>query len=299
MSYSHQRIGVFQSAVRTALQGAGDVSQSEYDREDRGEVSVEIAIHSPAAPPNRAGIEKRTRPVRTLHLQDCQLVAGPAICHAACTHSWRFIMRSILRTALFSCLPAIAGCIAVLPVAEFIPATMGGGTIQTNCVGAKYVFYNFDGVQVWVDLRGSGEGYPPPQLVMGLKLADRRVARIPAPEIRIKVLADGKEASRPLPAWERSVALSMKPTSNWFKQVIVETGPASGPLIGGTPDDGDNVMFKSIAKSFTVSIPMGGLPTAGYRVQLPSIEIDGKAHTFAPIEYRQQHRLAFMVPLNC
>jgi hypothetical protein len=208
-------------------------------------------------------------------------------------------MRAILLTALFSCLPAIAGCIAVVPVAEFMPATTDGTLDTSHCMGAKSVRHVFDGVPVWVYLSGSGTDSSPARLTMGLALAEGRVARIPAPEIRIRPLDAVTEQGFLLPAWERSVLRKMKTRRNRLERVIVETGPPSGPLVGGTPDDGGDVMGRPTTKSFVVSIALAALPARGYRVELPAIEIDGRLHAIAPIEYRQQLRVEFMVPLNC
>ena len=208
-------------------------------------------------------------------------------------------MRSITRTTLISCLPAIAGWIAVVPVAEFMPATTEGMIHTSNCMGAKSVRHDFDGVPVWVSLSGSGADHPPTRLAMGLTLAEGRVARIPIPDIRVKPLDERPEQSFPLPAWERRVLRRVKPKSNRLEPVTVETGPASGPLVGGKPNDGEDVMGRPAAKSFVVNIPLGDFSAPGYRVQLPSIEIDGTVHTIAPIEYRLQYRMEFMVPLNC
>ena len=120
-------------------------------------------------------------------------------------------MRSITRTTLISCLPAIAGCVAFIPVAEFMPATTEGMILASNCMGAKSVRYNFDGVPVWVSLSDSGADHPPTRLAMGLTLAEGRVARIRIPEIRIKPLDERPEQSFPLPAWERRVLRRVKP----------------------------------------------------------------------------------------
>ena len=213
--------------------------------------------------------------------------------------STHFIMRSILRTLLMFCLPAIAGCIAFVPVAELMPSTTGGTIHTSNCMGTRTVRYDFDGVPIWVSVRSNGPDTPPSRLTMGLILAEGHIARIPAPVIRIKPLDERPEESHPLTAWERSVLRRIKPQGSRLERVIVETGPAAGPLVGGTPHDGDDVVGHATAKAFSISIPLAAPPAPGYRVQLPSIEIDGKVHTFAPIEYRLQYRVEFMVPLNC
>jgi hypothetical protein len=197
------------------------------------------------------------------------------------------------------CLPAIAGCIAVVPIAEFVPTTTDGTIHTSNCMGNKSVRHDFDGVPVWVYLSGSGTDSSPSRLTMGLSLGEGRVARIPVPVIRIKPLDERPEQSFPLPAWQRTVLRKMKTKRNRLERVVVETGPASGPLVGGRPDDGPDVMGRPVTKSFVVNIPLAALPARGYRVELPAIEINGKLHAIAPIEYRQHLRVEFMVPLNC
>lgn len=208
-------------------------------------------------------------------------------------------MRSILRTALIVALALIAGCVAVLPVGEFVPASADGKVHTSNCLGSKRVSYDFDGVPVGVSLGGSGAEEPPSRLNIWLTLSEGRIARIPAPEIRIRPLGEGSEKIHSLPTWERSVLRFIKPNSKRLERVTVETAPATGPLVGGKPDDGGAVFNRQIARTFNISVPLGGLPAPGYRIQLPAIEIDGKLHTVAPIEYRHQVRLEFMVPLNC
>ncbi len=208
-------------------------------------------------------------------------------------------MRSILRNVHIALLPVLGGCIAVLPVGEFMPATADGIVHTSNCVGAKSVRYDLDGVPAWVALHGSGSEKQPIQLTIGLILADGRVARVPFPEIRIRPLDERQEETLPLPTWERNVLRRMKTKRNRLERVTVETGPASGPLVGGKPNDGDDVIGRPTAKSFTVSIPLASPTASGYRIQLPAIEINGKLHPIAPIEFRHQYRLEFMVPLNC
>ena len=208
-------------------------------------------------------------------------------------------MRSIMRNMHIALLPALGGCIAILPVGEFMPATADGTVHTANCVGAKSVRYDFGGVPAWVSLNGSGSEKRPIRLTIGLVLADGHVARVPSPEIRIKPLDGRPEEIRALPAWERNVLRRMKTKRNRLEHVTVETGPASGPLIGGKPNDGDDVMARPTAKSFTVTIPLGSPIASGYRIQLPAIEINGKTHPIAPIEFQHQYRLEFMVPLNC
>jgi hypothetical protein len=102
-----------------------------------------------------------------------------------------------------------------------------------------------------------------------------------------------------LPVWERNVLRKMKTKRNQLERVTVETGPASGPLVGGKPNDGDDAMGRPTAKGFTVSIRLAPPTASGYRIQLPAIEINGKMYPIAPIEFRHQHRLEFMVPINC
>ena len=210
-----------------------------------------------------------------------------------------FQMRSILRCVHIALLPILGGCIAVLPVGEFMPATADGIVHTSNCLGDKSVRYDFDGVPMWVALHGSGSENQPIRLTIGLSLADGRIAHVPSPEIRIRSLDERPEQTLPLPAWERNVLRMMKLKRNRLERVTVETGPASGPLVGGKPNDGDDVMGRPAAKSFTVSIQLGTPSAPGYRIQLPAIEINGKMHTIAPIEFRHQYRLEFMVPLNC
>jgi hypothetical protein len=208
-------------------------------------------------------------------------------------------MQTILRTALVLCLSFIAGCIAVLPIGEFVPIATDGKIHTSNCLGTKRVSYNFDGVPVSVWLSGSGSEDPPSRLNVVLTLAEGRIAQIPAPLLRTKPMSEGPEKIHSLPTWERSVVRFMKPNSKRLERVTVETAPAAGPLIGGKPNDGDGVLGHNPAKTFNISIPLGGLPAPGYLVQLPAIEIDGKLHTVAPIEYRHQYRVEFMVPVNC
>lgn len=174
-------------------------------------------------------------------------------------------MRTILRAALVSCLPVIAGCIAVLPFGEFVPATTDG-KVYTNCVGSKRVSYRFDGVSMGVSLNGSGSEDPPSRLNIWLTPSEGRVARISTPEIRVRPIGEGPEKIHPLPTWERSALRAMKPGSKMLQRVTVETAPAAGPIVGGRLDDSEDVY---------------------------------KLHTVAPIEYRHQYRLEFMVPLNC
>ncbi|MEQ1515312.1 MAG: hypothetical protein ABL931_02345 [Usitatibacteraceae bacterium] len=208
-------------------------------------------------------------------------------------------MRSILTKLLIALLPVLGGCIAVLPVGEFVPATADGTVHTSHCVGAKSVRYEFDGVPAWVTLDGSGSEKRPVRLTMGLILADGRVARVPSPEIRVKPLDERPEEILPLPAWERNVLRRMKTKRNRLERVTVETGPASGPLVGVKPNDGGDVMGRPMEKWFTVSIPLASPIASGYRIHLPAIEINGKLHPIAPIEFRHQYRLEFMAPLNC
>ncbi|MBL8522181.1 MAG: hypothetical protein JNN20_00690 [Betaproteobacteria bacterium] len=180
-----------------------------------------------------------------------------------------------------------------------MPSTEDGKVNTSNCLGTKSVRYDFDGVPMWVSLRGSGAKDPPSQLVMGLTLADGHTARIPVPEIRLKPLNDGAEESYPLPAWERSVLRWKLSRNKQLERVTVETGPAAGPLIGGKPNDGDNIFGPAPTKTFVASIPLKGLPAPAYHVQLPAIEINGKLHAVEPIKYRHEVRVKFMVPVNC
>jgi hypothetical protein len=63
-----------------------------------------------------------------------------------------------LRLVLFSCLAMLAGCIAIVPITEYVQTTTGGVVHTSNCLGAKSVRYNIDGVPVWISLdRGIGD----------------------------------------------------------------------------------------------------------------------------------------------
>lgn len=208
-------------------------------------------------------------------------------------------MRSILAIVLIALLSVLGGCIAVFPVGEFMPSTVDGKIHTSNCLGAKSVRYDFDGVPAWARLDNNGSKNQALQLTMGLTLADGSVARVPSPEIRVKPIDEQPEEIQPLPTWQRNVLRKMKTKRNQLERVAIETAPASGPLVGGKPDDGDDVVGRPNAKSFTVSIPLASPAASGYRIQLPAIEINGKMHAIAPIEFRYQRRLEFMVPLNC
>ena len=206
-------------------------------------------------------------------------------------------MHLIPRSALLLLFPLVGGCIAVLPIAEFIPSTPAGTIHTSNCVGAKSVRYDLDGVPAWVELRSSGMEGKEPRLFMGMILSEGRVARIPLPEVRIKPLDERPEEIHPMPAWGRYVF--RKKTRRTLERVAAETAPATGPLVGGKPVDGDGALNLTKAKAFTIEVSLKGLPARGYRIQLPPVEIDGKAHSFAPIEYRLEYRVEFMAPLNC
>jgi hypothetical protein len=70
-----------------------------------------------------------------------------------------------LRLVVFSCLAMLAGCIAIVPITEYVPTTTGGVVHTSNCLGAKSVCYNLDGVPLWISLdRGIGD---PLQLLIG------------------------------------------------------------------------------------------------------------------------------------
>lgn len=203
-----------------------------------------------------------------------------------------------LRLALAPCLAMLAGCVAVVPITEYVPTTTGGVVHTSNCLGAKSVRYNIDGVPVWISLdRGIGD---PLQLVVGMTLADGQVVRIPMPAIGIKPVDTHPEQTRPLPMWERKVFRFIKPGSNRLERVTVETAPANGPILGGMPAVGDDVMIgHAKAKTFLVTVSLSVTPASGYRVQMPAMEINGKLHNFAPIDYQKQRRAEFMVPVNC
>jgi hypothetical protein len=53
------------------------------------------------------------------------------------------------------------------------------------------------------------------------------------------------------------------------------------------------------AKTFVAIVSLSATPASGYRVQLPPMEINGKLHNFAPIDYQARGRVDFMVPVNC
>lgn len=216
-------------------------------------------------------------------------------------------MRLMLRTLLISCLTLIAGCVAFIPIAEYMPATPDGVVHTSNCIGEKSVRYDFDGVPMHVHLLGSAT----PKLVMGLTLAKGRVARFPVAEIRITPLTNlptltsftpssiKADDIRPLPNWDRYVLRRIKPNSNRLERVVIESAPAAGPIIGGMPIDGESVLGRFSAKSFSVTLTLDDTPAEGFIVQLPAIDINGKRYTIAPITYRHQRRMEFIVPINC
>ncbi len=202
-----------------------------------------------------------------------------------------------LRLVLFPCLAMLVGCIAIVPISEYVPTTTGGVVHASNCLGAKSVRYNIDGVPVWISLdRGMGD---PLQLVVGVTLAEGQIVRVPMPAIGIKPIDTHPEEVRPLPMWERKVFRPIKPRSNRLERVTVETAPAAGPIIGGIPADGDDVIGQARTKTFAVIMSLSATPALGYRVQLPAMDINGKVHNFAPIDYQRQRRVEFMVPVNC
>lgn len=203
-----------------------------------------------------------------------------------------------LRLVVFSWLAMLAGCIAIVPITEYVPTTTDGVVHTSNCLGAKTVRYNIDGVPVWISLdRGIDD---PLQLVVGMTLAEGQVVRVPTPAIGIKPIDTHPEEMRPLPMWERKVFRFIQPRSNRLERVTVETAPAAGPILGGLPADGEDVMFGHVkAKTFVAIVSLSATPASGYRVQLPPMEINGKLHNFAPIDYQQRGRVDFMVPVNC
>ncbi|MFN5028263.1 MAG: hypothetical protein ACK5D9_03915 [Burkholderiales bacterium] len=203
-----------------------------------------------------------------------------------------------LRLVVFPSLAMLAGCIAIVPITDYVPTTTGGVVHTSNCLGAKSVRYNIDGVPVWISLdRGIRD---PLQLVVGMTLAEGQAVRIPTPAIGIKPIDTHPEEMRPLPMWERQVFRFIKPGSNRLERVTVETAPATGPILGGLPADGDDVMIgHAKAKTFVAIVSLSATPASGYRVQLPAMEINGTLHNFAPIDYQQRGRVEFMVPVNC
>jgi hypothetical protein len=210
-------------------------------------------------------------------------------------------MPLILRTALILLLPMLSGCIAVLPISEYVPTTTGGVVNTSNCVGRKSVQYDFNGVPLSIFVRSggvTGGSSDSPQLLLRLPLDEGQTARFSTPEFRIKTLDGTTEEGRTLPAWERIISRAVKPNSKRYERVTVETVPIADALVGAKPNDGADVMLQIPYKIFSMSIPLGAA-ASGYRVTLPTIEINGKPHTIAPIEYQKQLRLEFMVPINC
>ncbi len=213
-------------------------------------------------------------------------------------------MSVILRTVFVFVLmlTSLAGCIAVLPVTEYIPTTTGGVVRTSNCLGMHSVRYDFDGVPMSVSVRSGDAGggsSDSPQLALSLSLMEGQIVRFTTAEIRIKPLDGRLEENRAMPAWERIVSRRVKPTSKRYERVAVETVPAAESLIGGNPNDVDDVMPRRADKMFSMNIPLGTPAATGYRVTLPTIEINGKQHTIAPIDYQKQRRLELMAPINC
>jgi hypothetical protein len=214
----------------------------------------------------------------------------------------RTIFPFVFRMALLAILPVFSGCIAVLPISEYIPTTAGGTVNTSNCVGRKSVRYDFDGVPVYLSMRAgsmSGGSSDNPQLVMTLSLTEGQTVRFPTPEIRVKPADGTSEEVRALPAWQRTATRLVKPNRSLLETVTVETVLATDPLVGAKINDGEGFRSYGSAKIFRMYVSLGATPATGYRVTLPAIEINGKLHTIAPIDYEKQLRLEFMVPINC
>lgn len=206
-------------------------------------------------------------------------------------------MLRTLRLAPILGLASLSGCIAIVPIAEYVPTTSDGIVHTSKCVGAKSVQYNIDGVPMRISLgRGMDNRL---QLVVGLTLSDGQIVRVPMPIIGIKPSDMHSAEMRSLPTWERTVFRRIKQGSNRLERVTVETAPATGPVIGGAPTDGGDVIGHATTKTFAVTMSLSATPASGYRVQLPSMEVNGKLHNFAPIDYQLQHRVETMVPFNC
>jgi hypothetical protein len=207
------------------------------------------------------------------------------------------LMRSISSLAILTWLFVLSGCIAVLPISEYVPTTSDGIVHTSNCLSAKTVQYRLGTVPVSVWFGSSGS--EPPQLTIGLNLSEGQVVGFPVPEVRVTPIDEGAPEVRHLPQWERKVFRRMKPGGNRLERVTVETAPATGPLVGGIPNDGADVMGLGNAKSFKATIPMRAGQKTGYRIELPAIEINGRLYEIGPIEYRLQRRVEIMAPLNC
>ncbi|MFN7221460.1 MAG: hypothetical protein ACK5UX_12585 [Burkholderiales bacterium] len=207
------------------------------------------------------------------------------------------LMRSISILAILAWLSVLSGCIAVLPISEYVPTTSDGIVHTSNCLSAKTVQYRFGTVpvSVWFE-SGASES---PQLTVCLNLSEGQVVRFPAPEVRVTSIDEGAPEVRHLPQWERKVFRRMTPGGNRLERVTVETAPATGPLVGGIPNDGAEVMGLGNAKSFKATIPMRAGQKTGYRIELPAIEINGTLYEIGPIESRLHRRVEIMAPLNC
>ena len=104
--------------------------------------------------------------------------------------------------------------------------------------------------------------------------------------------------------------VSLKRVGRWSRELFRVKGRQLIPeeaegfdgdrqIVGGSTNDVGAFRPHASSKTFRTQLLLDGLPSEGFVVELPSLEINGKPANLPPITFRRRFRMEFMVPINC
>lgn len=190
----------------------------------------------------------------------------------------------------------VSGCVLLWPVDEFVPFTTGGEVYESHCLAVKSMKYKLDGAELSVGISGNGSQKYPHHLYFYMTPAVGQTVRVPVPEVRVQPLDGRPVRLHMITGWLDNDAEYDGQTGSMQRAAPTDpTAPMNGRVIKRTFN---NRPFER-RYSFSTRVMLEPPPTPGYRITLPGIEVDGKLHQLAPIEFRFRTRIEWFAPLNC
>lgn len=205
-----------------------------------------------------------------------------------------------MKRRLFIATPLILGllsaCLPVLPITDYTITSAAGKIQSSNCLANESIEFDWEAVRLRASVGFNTPGATVPTLRLTFHLPPGNNVRFTRAEVGVHA-ANGQPETRTVTTWNRTITRpSAQP--NQLEQATVETMLGNAPLLGGLVTE-EGVVGPRDSKVFAATIPLRGLSEKGYRVQLPTLEINGKSVTLSPISFTRRQRVEFMVPANC
>lgn len=184
------------------------------------------------------------------------------------------------RTCLLFCLLALgAGCMPILPHADFIPEMVDATVMKERCWGIPSLEYRVEGITLTTQIRPSGDSRL--RIKLQFDIPEGKTVELLSPDLTV-ITPDGSAKTLRIPgiSLNENAQLKMEPF---------------GPMVGRD----FFIDEQRHSRHYWLFTPLDNPVPGELRVKLPPVKINDHIVTIPDITFYRELRVQFIAPLQC